>query len=112
VRGSASRVTFHFAMAPRPDVATRLGLARKGAEMLRARGARRVVLFGSLARGRPQDERSDIDLAVEGLPPALFFRTLSELDVALDIDVDLVALEDAPPALRTQIEQFGVELLP
>ena len=35
--------------------------------------ARRVVLFGSLANGT-HDEQSDVDLAVEGLPSAVYFQ--------------------------------------
>lgn len=86
----------------------RLLLARRGAAYLRAHGATRVWLFGSLARGRAQDERSDIDLAVLGLPRALYYRMVSELDQLLDCPVDLVEIETASPALRLQIERWGV----
>jgi predicted nucleotidyltransferase len=42
--------------------------------LLRERfGARRVVLFGSLAGQGPWHARSDVDLAVEGLTPTVFF---------------------------------------
>lgn len=37
-------------------------------------GARRVILFGSLAEQGVWHRHSDIDLAVEGLPPADFFK--------------------------------------
>lgn len=94
----------------RVDPAHRLALARRAAEMLRARGAGRVILFGSLARGRRQDERSDIDLAVSGLPRGVLLQTLSELDVALCVDVDLVELDTVSTALRAQIDAHGVEL--
>jgi hypothetical protein len=37
--------------------------------LLAARGARRAWLFGSLAWGRGYEPSSDIDIAVEGIPP-------------------------------------------
>ena len=40
-------------------------------------GARRVILFGSLARGDVR-ERSDVDLAVEGLRGIEYFTALSD----------------------------------
>ncbi len=90
--------------------ADRLRLARQAAEHLRAHGAQRVWLFGSLARSRPQDDRSDIDLAVEGLAPELLFRMQSQLDQLLGCPVDLVEWETASPALRAQIERCRVQL--
>jgi predicted nucleotidyltransferase len=90
------------------DIEERLRLARQGAAHLYAHGAERVWLFGSLARGRPQDERSDIDLAVEGLPAEVNLRLLSELDQLLLCPVDLVELERASPALRAQVEQHRI----
>jgi uncharacterized protein len=88
----------------------RLRLAQRAAAYLRTRGATHVWLFGSLARGRAQDERSDIDLAVQGLPRAVYYSTVSELDQLLGCPVDLVELETAPPALRREIERWGVVL--
>lgn len=71
-------------------------------------GARRVWVFGSLVEGGFH-ERSDIDLAVEGLPPgAALFRAAVELDeMASPFDVDLVPLEDARPAMRARIFERG-----
>lgn len=42
-------------------------LARRGAAYLYRSGARKVWVFGSVAKGRRLDFRSDIDFAVEGL---------------------------------------------
>ena len=81
----------------------RLALAREGAALLYANGARNVWVFGSVALGRPQDERSDIDLAVEALPDHLFFRMLGELLSRFPCPVDLVEMEKAPPRLRENI---------
>jgi predicted nucleotidyltransferase len=83
-------------------------LARQGAALLYANGAQKVWLFGSVARGRPQDERSDIDLAVEGLPGNLFFRMLGELDQLLHCPVDLVEMETASHLLRENIMRHCV----
>ena len=88
----------------------RRALAERAASLLHAHGASRVWLFGSLARGREPDFRSDIDLAVEGLPGDQYFRLVSELHSLLGLPVDLVELERAPAALRDRILQEGVEL--
>jgi predicted nucleotidyltransferase len=72
-------------------------------------GVRRVWSFGSLAWGIPH-QRSDIDLAVEGLAPLDVFAALAALMAEAPAAVDLVRLEDAPPALRERILREGVEL--
>ncbi len=57
-------------------------------------GAQKVYLFGSLVDGRFH-QRSDIDLAVEGLEPRLYFKALSKVyDFSGGFEVDLVPLED------------------
>lgn len=70
-------------------------------------GARRVILFGSLAGQGPWHDRSDIDLAVEGIAPEEFFRAYSACwDLVtrdLSIALDLVPLEDAYPEMRARI---------
>lgn len=84
--------------------------ARKGAAHLYARGARKVWLFGSVAKGRRPDARSDLDLAVEGLPSQLYFRLISELNDLLGCPVDLVEKETASPALLAEIERHQILL--
>jgi predicted nucleotidyltransferase len=70
-------------------------------------GARRVVLFGSLAEGWFRRD-SDIDLAVEGIEGMRIYRAAAELDdIALPIRVDLVPLENARPELINRIESAG-----
>lgn len=69
-------------------------------------GVGRVWLFGSLVWGRP-DERSDIDLAVEGLPPERFIEALAALMQAAPTSIDLLRLEEAPAALRARILASG-----
>lgn len=89
-----------------------LAIAHDAARRLHRRGARRVWLFGSLARGRRLDARSDLDFAVEGLPPAEFLPALGELLERVPCPVDLVELERAPAALRQNIERFRILLTP
>ncbi|MBM3838807.1 MAG: nucleotidyltransferase [Verrucomicrobia bacterium] len=89
----------------------RLAVARKGAALLYAHGARNVCVFGSVARWREQDERSDVDLAVEGLLDHLYLQTLGELMSMFPCPVDLVEMEKASPLLRENIRRFCI-LLP
>lgn len=72
--------------------------------------AERIVLFGSLARGEFSG-RSDIDLAVWGVPPAEFYRAVAFASGYSKVwEVDLVDAEDCSEALRRNIEQEGVVL--
>ncbi len=87
-------------------------LARRAARLLRDEfGATRVIAFGSLAHGAWFEQRSDIDLAVEGIPAEAFWRAWCALD-RLDptVEFDLIALESAPERLRDEIAQQGVAL--
>jgi predicted nucleotidyltransferase len=71
--------------------------AKKCAEFLAEEfKVRRVYLFGSLAEGFFHED-SDIDLAVEGLEPHLYFKALAKLhEVSGGFKVDLVPLEVSP----------------
>lgn len=72
-------------------------------------GAKKIVLFGSRARG-DNHERSDIDLAVYGLPFAnvgQFSFELEELPTLLKFDVVQVNA-DTSVALVAEIEKDGV----
>lgn len=88
-------------------------LRRAAAEVIpqiaRQLGATRVFLFGSLVWGGAND-RSDIDLAVEGITPARIDDFGGEAIMRLPARVDVVRLEDAPPSLATRILESG-ELL-
>ena len=71
---------------------------------------KRVWLFGSLAVGGFHT-RSDIDLAVEGLPKGALFRAGADLDgCAGDFHVDLVPMETAGESVRRRVREEG-ELL-
>lgn len=82
-------------------------IARACARLLKEEfGAREVYVFGSLAGQSPWHSRSDLDLAVEGLAPEVYFRALSALRALVpeDMEVDLVTLEDAPRELVARIK--------
>lgn len=70
-------------------------------------GAKKVILFGSLAGQTPWHDRSDIDLAVEGLPEGTFFSAYSACRDLLPqgLELDLVPLEDIYPEMRERILQ-------
>ena len=74
-------------------------------------GARRVVLFGSLAHGAWFAPDSDVDLAVEGLLGDSYWQAwrLAE-EMISDRSVDLIEIETASASLRQAIERYG-ELL-
>ncbi len=69
-------------------------------------GARRVTLFGSLARG-DATARSDVDLACEGIEPSRYFDALADLMTLFSAPVDLVRLEEAPESLLQRIAAEG-----
>lgn len=75
-------------------------------DLLRAHfGVRRAVVLGSLAGHSPWHERSDIDIAVEGLAPERYFEALRACWDLLPegMELHLVTMESAPPHLRSQI---------
>lgn len=69
---------------------------------------KRVILFGSLAgEGGIVHERSDIDLAVEGLTVERASALGSQLAEHTTRYIDLVRWESASEGLRKQIERWG-----
>ena len=56
---------------------------------LKAAGAREVCLFGSASTGKMRPD-SDVDLAVSGLPPEVFFRAMGAAHDALKRPWDLI----------------------
>jgi uncharacterized protein len=85
--------------------------AREVAALLRSHfGARRVVAFGSLVHPGLYTGDSDVDLAVSGVPPAVFFKAWAAAADACPFELDLVDLRDCSPALCRLIEEEGVEL--
>ena len=82
------------------------------AALARRYGAKRLVLFGSRARGDNRNN-SDIDLAVYGMPEdsrAAFWMECEELPTLLKFDIVHIAA-DMNPAFLANIEKDGVELM-
>lgn len=65
----------------------------KAAAALKAAGAREVYVFGSASKGKLRPN-SDVDMAVSGLPPEVFFRAMAAAHDALGRPLDLVDLDD------------------
>lgn len=69
------------------------------AALLLRMGATHVFVFGSAMKDRLRPD-SDIDIAVRGLPPALYFSAISKASDLLGRPVDLVDLDDPTPIVR------------
>lgn len=71
-----------------------------------------VYLYGSLARGKHFDRRSDIDLMVEEFPAeANYWRMLVELEeITAPVEVNVVLSEEASPGLRDKARREGKPL--
>jgi predicted nucleotidyltransferase len=77
------------------DENIRLAVCR-AAEAVKELGAREVYVFGSAAKGTMR-EGSDIDFAVAGLPPQLFFDAMVKIADIVKREIDLVDLDvDGP----------------
>ena len=74
-------------------------LIERAARALRADGAREVYVFGSAAAEGPR-EGSDVDLAVSGLPPGVFFAAMARAGDILGRPLDLVDLDEDSPFTR------------
>lgn len=76
-------------------------------------GARQIVLFGSRARGDHR-ERSDIDLAIYGLPREKcsdFEDAIDDLPTLLSFDLVFVYSGEVSPELLQNIERDGINLM-
>lgn len=69
------------------------------ANLMRTLGATQVFVFGSATTGRLRPD-SDIDMAVTGLPPKVYFSAVSKASDLLGRPVDLVDLDDSTPLVR------------
>jgi len=86
---------------------------RKAASLLKSRfGARRVILFGSLAHPFWFGLESDVDLAVDGLVGGVDYWDAWKAveEIIDDRPVDLIDIDMASKSLIQAIERYGVEL--
>ena len=80
----------------RADTKTLIELA---ASELKGAGAREVYVFGSAAKCTGGGA-SDLDLAVSGLPPSVFYRVGARVSDLLGRSVDLIDLDISTPFTR------------
>jgi len=89
-----------------------LELAKQASFLLRRRyGAKRVVVFGSLASAKAFSEWSDIDLAAWGIAPDRFYSAVAAVTgMSPDFKIDLVEPDTCREAVRASIEEHGIEI--
>ena len=73
-------------------------------------GCTKAHLFGSLAWGGFDPDRSDIDLLVSGLPPTRLWDMADTLAEILGRPVHVVLAESAPPGLVERVVHEGEAL--
>jgi predicted nucleotidyltransferase len=71
----------------------------KAAKLFIELGASGVFVFGSAVRGELRSD-SDIDMAVSGLPPRVYFSAVSLASDLVGRPVDLVDLDDESRLVR------------
>jgi predicted nucleotidyltransferase len=79
-------------------------------QLIQDYGAKRVILFGSVAKGQRLRPDSDIDIAVEGMPSEAYYRLAGDLQTETGRPVDLVRLENVRSGLKRIIFLEGVIL--
>jgi len=85
-------------------------LIKRAAAELKAAGAQEIYVFGSVAHGIG-NAVSDLDLAVSGLPPSVFYRIGARVSDLIGRQVDLLDLDMDTPFtryLRTENELIRV----
>ena len=87
-------------------------VARKAADLLRTEfGAEKVVVFGSLTNPGSFTRWSDIDIAASGIPPEHYFEAAGVVaELSVEFRIDLVDMENCPPALTEVIAKEGKTL--
>ena len=89
-------------------------VARQAADLLRRHyPVTRVRLFGSTLRPERFHERSDIDLAVDGLPSKDYLRAwalLNGTELKSGFEIDLVAQDECLPYIWKAVEREGIDI--
>jgi len=68
----------------------------KAAQILKEFGAKEIFVFGSQADGTAT-KRSDLDLAVSGIPPEKFYKACGRVIMSIDHEVHIVDLDSSSP---------------
>jgi predicted nucleotidyltransferase len=71
----------------------------KAARLFRELGASQVFMFGSAVKGQLRAD-SDIDMAVSGLPPRVYFSAINQASDLVGRPIDLTDLDDDTPLVR------------
>lgn len=74
-------------------------LLKRVAAELRGAGAREIYVFGSAAKDT-SSTGSDLDVAVSGLPPSVFYRMGDRISDLIGRSVDLIDLDVNTPFTR------------
>jgi predicted nucleotidyltransferase len=69
---------------------------------------KKAVLFGSVLVPGRFHKGSDIDIAIEGLKPALFFKACGQMMTDFDFEIDLKPVEDLKGLIRERVSQGRV----
>lgn len=84
--------------------------ARRVAEILYGRyRAKKVAIFGSLRSSELFNEWSDIDIAVWGIEPELYYKAVAEtISLSTIFKIDIVDPDDCSESLKRLIEKEGI----
>ena len=87
-------------------------IARKAANILHQEyKAQKVVVFGSLRNNEHFSEWSDIDIAVWGIKPELYYKAVARIiSLSPMFKIDVVDPEDCQESLKEIIEKEGIVL--
>jgi predicted nucleotidyltransferase len=93
----------------RLTVQARQDAAQIAAMLRRDFGVTRVLLFGSLVKGK-FNTRSDIDLVVADLPPDLLFLAIAQAGKLSEFPIDLKPLEALSEHFLRRVLETGEEI--
>jgi predicted nucleotidyltransferase len=82
----------------------------RAAAMLYNEGAAEVYVFGSVLKPWEFNERSDVDIAVRGIPEGIMANITARLEEVFgETPFDIISLkDDLRPEIRAKIEKEGI----
>ncbi|MHA1378612.1 MAG: nucleotidyltransferase family protein [Candidatus Helarchaeota archaeon] len=78
----------------------------KALDYLKSIGSKEIIIFGSIAT-KSYDESSDIDIAIKGISPRVYFKAIAELPSLIGNKVDLVLLDYISKEFEHRIRSEG-----